>query len=68
MKLSLKQLQDLTTKLDNLDLLADEVTEINFSLLHLNVVSFKLKGEVKFYRFQNNQWEYTTREQIQFNS
>lgn len=68
MNLTLKQLQDLTNKLDNLDLLADEVTEINFSSLHLNVVSFKLKGEVKFYRFQNNQWEHVTCQQIQFSN
>ena len=64
MNLSLKQLQDLTTKLDNLDLLADEVTEINFSFLHLNVVSYKLGDEIQYYYFHDNKWNYITHKQF----
>ena len=66
MNLSLKQLQDLTNKLDNLDLLADEVAEINFSLIHKNVVMYKLANETQYYYFHDNEWKNMTRKQ--FNS
>ena len=66
MSLSLKQLQDLTTKLDNLDMVGGEVTEISFSFLLVNVVSFKLDGETKYYYFHDNEWKYITHKQ--FNS
>ena len=64
MSLSLKQLQDLTTKLDNLDMVGGEVTEISFSFLLVNVVSFKLDGETKYYYFHDNQWNYITQKKF----